>query len=218
MNKNTIKAKTVVEFYVLCSKLKNTIRSGWKAWNVKSERLESVAEHIYGTQQLAIAMWSQYNYDIDIYKVIMMLALHELEEVTIGDLTVWDISHKDKISQGHNAIKHILKKIIKRDEIESLILEFDTRKTQEAQFAYYCDKLECDIQCKLYDESGTVDLTKQKNNQIIQDKYVQELLGKKRSWSGMWLEYGRNKNYYDPNFSEVSNYVEKNEITQFIKQ
>ena len=74
MNKN-IKAKTVVGFYVLCQKLKNTIRSGWKAWNVKSKRLESVAEHVYGAQQLAIAMWSQYNYDVDIYKVIMMLAL-----------------------------------------------------------------------------------------------------------------------------------------------
>lgn len=211
MNKN-IKAKTVVGFYVLCQKLKNTIRSGWKAWNVKSKRLESVAEHVYGAQQLAIAMWSQYNYDVDIYKVIMMLALHELEEVVIGDLTVRDISYKDKTSKGHNAIKRILKDLIKCDEIENLILEFDGRETPEAKFAYYCDKLECDIQCKLYDESGAVDLTKQKTNPIIKDKYVQKLLGKKSSWSSMWLEYGRDKNNYDPNFTEISNYVEKHKI------
>ena len=211
MNKN-IKAKTVVGFYVLCQKLKNTIRSGWKAWNVKSKRLESVAEHVYGAQQLAIAMWSQYNYDVDIYKVIMMLALHELEEVVIGDLTVWDISHEEKISKGHDAIKHILKDLNKNDEIENLISEFVRRETPEAKFAYFCDKLECDIQCKIYDESGAVDLTKQKTNPIIKDKYVQKLLGKKSSWSSMWLEYGRDKNNYDPNFTEISNYVEKHKI------
>jgi len=63
------KEKNVVEFYVLCSTLKNVVRSGWKIWNVKKERLESIAEHIFGTQMLAISMWSEYNYDIDIKKV-----------------------------------------------------------------------------------------------------------------------------------------------------
>ena len=218
MNTENSRAQTVVEFYVLCTKLKHIIRTGWKTWNVKSERLESVAEHIFGVQQLAIAMWSQYNYDINIYKVITMLALHELEEVAIGDLTVWDISHENKISQGHKAIKYMLKDLIKHDEIEKLILEFDNRKTPEARFAYYCDKLECDIQCKLYDESGNVDLTQQHTNTIMKDKYIQELLHKKHSWSGMWLEYGRAQNNYDSNFMEVSNYVEKNEITQNSKK
>ena len=47
-----------------------------------------------------------------------------------------------------------------------LILEFDERKTKEAIFAYHCDKLECDIQCKLYDEEKCVDMNKQQNNKI----------------------------------------------------
>lgn len=42
------RAKNVVNYYVLCNKLKNIIRTGWKTWNVKRERLESVAEHIWG--------------------------------------------------------------------------------------------------------------------------------------------------------------------------
>jgi len=36
-------AKNVIEFYTLCNSLKDTIRTGWKDWNVKRERLESVA-------------------------------------------------------------------------------------------------------------------------------------------------------------------------------
>ena len=46
----------VLGYYVLCNKLKDLIRTGWKNWNVDRDRIESVAEHIYGTQQLAIAM------------------------------------------------------------------------------------------------------------------------------------------------------------------
>ena len=72
------KEKNVINYYVLCNKLKNVIRTGWKDWNVQRERLESVAEHIFGVQMLAIAMKSEYNYDIDILKVIMMIAIHEL--------------------------------------------------------------------------------------------------------------------------------------------
>ena len=60
------KAEKVVRFYSLCNRLKDVVRSGWKVWNVERERLESVAEHVYGTQMLAIAMWSEYGYELDL--------------------------------------------------------------------------------------------------------------------------------------------------------
>ena len=34
--------ENVIRFYVLCNKLKNVIRTGWKDWHVNRERLESV--------------------------------------------------------------------------------------------------------------------------------------------------------------------------------
>ena len=61
----TNKEERVLNYYVLCNKLKDVIRTGWKTWNVKRDRLESVAEHVYGVQMLAIAMKSEYSYDID---------------------------------------------------------------------------------------------------------------------------------------------------------
>lgn len=54
----------------MCNRLKNVIRTGWKKWNVQRERIESVAEHIFGVQMLAIAMKSEYQYDVDILKVV----------------------------------------------------------------------------------------------------------------------------------------------------
>ena len=86
------KAKNVIDFYVLTNKLKNVIRTGWKNWNVCRDRIESVAEHIYGVQMLAIAIDSEYDYNLDLKKVLYMLAIHELEEIYIGDLTQFEIS------------------------------------------------------------------------------------------------------------------------------
>lgn len=54
------------------------IRTGWKTWNVKRERLESVAENIFGVQMLTIAVKSEYQCDVDIMKVLFMLAIPNL--------------------------------------------------------------------------------------------------------------------------------------------
>ena len=156
--------QNVVEFYVLCNKLKNVIRSGWKLWNVERERVESVAEHVYGAQMLAIAMWSEFKYDIDLKKVLFMLAVHELEEIVIGDLTPFEINRETKQQRGHSAVEKILENLTTKQEIQNLIFEFDNRKTKEAVFAYQCDKLEADLQCKLYDEENCVNLMAQENN------------------------------------------------------
>ena len=207
-------AKNVVNYYVLCNKLKDVIRTGWKDWNVKRERIESVAEHIYGVQMLAIAMKSEYQYDIDINKVIMMLAVHELEEIIIGDLTQFQISKEEKNKIGHEAIQKILKDLIDKDYILSLIYEFDERKTKEAIFAYQCDHLECDIQAKLYDLENCVDLNEQDNNTTFKNDDVQELLEKEKSFSNMWLLFGQTRYNYDENFMEVSNYVKDNNIKE----
>lgn len=210
---DNFRAKSVVEYYVLCNKLKNIIRTGWKKWNVNRERLESIAEHIFGVQSLAVAMASQYEYDIDLYKVIFMLSVHELEEIVIGDLTEWDVNKNDKINQGHKAISAILGELLSGKQIEELILEFDARETKEALFAYHCDKLECCIQCKLYDEEGCVDLYNQEGNNIYNTDIIQKLLHREKSWSRMWLEYDRSKFTKDVNFGEVLDYVKNNSIS-----
>ena len=209
--------ENVVKYYVLCNKLKDIVRTGWKDWNVKRERLESVAEHIFGVQMLAIAMKSEYQYDIDLEKVILMLAVHELEEIYIGDLTLFQISKEKKDKLGHDAVVKVLNGLLDKDQIKSLIMEFDERKTKEADFAYHCDKLECDLQSKLYDEEGCVDLNDQTGNETFKNDVVQELLKQEKTWSSMWLAFGQNRYNYDKNFTSVSNYAKNNNLRKFIK-
>lgn len=204
--------ENVIKYYVLCNKLKNVIRTGWKDWKVQRDRIESVAEHIFGVQMLAIAMKSEFEYDIDIMKVIYMLAIHELGETVIGDLTQFQIDKKEKEKIEHEAVHKILASLIDGEEIEALFLEFDAHETPEAMFAYQCDKLECDIQCKLYDQEKCVDLKHQEGNNTVNDDTVKELLETGKSWSQMWLEFGQSRYPYDKNFLSVSNFVKDNDI------
>ena len=209
------KEQKVIQYYVTCNTLKNVIRTGWKDWNVKRERLESVAEHIFGVQMLAIAMMSEYEYDLDMMKVVYMLAIHELGETVIGDITQFDMDHEEKERLEHEAVHAILKDLLDGEYIEQLFLEFDAHQTKEALFAYQCDKLECDLQCKLYDEEQCVDLTKQENNDITRHPLVQQyLLEEGLSWGEMWLKFGQSMYPYDENFLAVSNYA----LTHTIKK
>ncbi len=206
-----MREKNVINYYVLCNKLKNVIRTGWQDWNINCDRLESVAEHVYGVQMLAIAMYSEYKYDIDLKKVLYMLSVHELEEIIIGDLTMFQIDKEEKKKKGHEAVSKILSNLANKDEIMNLILEFDERKTDEAEFAYLCDKLECDLQARLYDLSGCAELT---DNNILNDPKVHDLLDKGYSFSEMWLHFGQETYPYDENFLSVSNYALNNNIKE----
>lgn len=206
------KAENVIKYYVLCNKLKDVIRTGWKDWKVKRDRVESIAEHIYGVQMLAIAMKSEYGYDVDISKVIYMLAIHELEEAIIGDLTQFQITKEEKKIIGHKAVNDILDNLLDKEEIFKIIIEYDERSSKEALFAHYCDKLECDIQARLYDEEGCVDLSNQEDNETKDNELVKELLDSGMSWSEMWLTFGQKKYNYDANFMEVSEYAKNNKI------
>ncbi len=208
------KEQNVINYYVICNRLKNIIRSGWKDWNVQRERIESVAEHIFGVQMLAIAMKSEYQYDVDIMKVIYMLAVHELGETVIGDLTQFQISKEEKEKMEHEAVHRILNGLLDGYQIEELFLEFDAHNTKESMFAYQCDKLECDLQSKLYDEEDCVDLDKQEDNPTMHNARVQELLKTGSSWSTMWLQFGQQVYPYDENFRAVSNYAIHNEISE----
>lgn len=205
--------QNVINYYVLCNKLKDLIRTRWTTWNVKRDRIESVAEHIYGVQQLAIAMKYEYGYDIDLLKVIFMLAIHETEEIFIGDLTQFQISREEKKEMGHKAVHELFGKIINGDQIENIILEFDERKTPEAVFAYQCDKLECDLQAKIYDEENCVNLDEQEGNETLKNEYVQQLFNSSMSWGEMWLTFGQKTYSYDENFRSVSNYAKDNGIS-----
>lgn len=201
----------IINFYLMTNKLKDKIRNGWKEVDISSNRLESVAEHVYGCLMLAIAIDSEYDLKLDMYKVLKMISLHELEETIIKDYTIRDeISRKEKIRLGKEAVAQITDGMIKKEEIEELLDEFNNRKTKEAIFCFHIDKIECDFQAKVYDLKGDFKY----ENAIVDLKYydndaVQRVKNNAKNASDVWIEFDRSKYNDDEIFSNLLNDIQK---------
>lgn len=215
------KLNDAMRFYVLATQLKYKIRSGWDKthWNVNSDRIESIAEHIYGTCILALSIDSEFKTYIDINKVIKMLVLHELGEVMIGDITPFDgITAEEKKQIEHEAMQEIIGDLIKKEEYYSLLLEFDEMKTREAKFAHHCDKLEADIQAKVYQDMGCQNsLNDQENNVVFKSSRVQDMIknGAKTAFD-IWYEWDRDKYLDDIVFLKFIDCVKNTDTQQFL--
>ena len=223
--KEVSKEQRVIDFWLLTTKLKNVIRTGWLKWNVSKDRLESVAEHVYGTQMLAIAIYSEFNEeykDLDIMKVLYMIAIHEVGECIIGDQTQFDIPKKLKKEIELDAIKAVFSSLSIGDYLTELYLEFEgidingnevSEESKERDYAKNCDHLECDLQSKVYDQDGLIDVFHQEGNNAASHKLVKELLEKhNNSFSKMWLEYGQIVYNYDESFMSISKHAMNHRI------
>ncbi|MCL2770978.1 MAG: HD domain-containing protein [Firmicutes bacterium] len=213
MNNND-KIKNILEFYKITTELKGIIRSGWKVWKADMERLESVAEHVYGCQMLAMAINSEFELGIDIIKVSFMLAIHEIGEAIIGDIpaTVSTMTKAEKQKIELEAVEKILSPLNQCETIKKYYLEFEEKKTAEAKFAYLVDKLECDIQCKFYDEHNAFSMDVERPEKVRAKMELYESRGCK-TLSSMFINYDIDTFYEnEPVFKEIAQYVISNRI------
>lgn len=211
------KIKKLMKFYLLATKLKYKIRAGWDkdGWNVKAERIESIAEHVYGVCILAISIDSEFDMKIDIERVIKMLVLHEIGETIIGDITPFDgVSIDEKNNIEHDAWKKLLNGLIKEEEYYDLLIEFDERKTNDAKFAYLCDKLEADIQAKVYQSMGCQrSLDDQGTNKCYKYPRIKEILASGAETAfDVWYENDKSKFQDNEVFKKVLEYVKNNDM------
>lgn len=212
---NDKKITKLLQFYLLATELKNVIRTGWKQWHVDKERLESVAEHIYGTCILAIAIDSEFDLNIDIYKVMMMLILHEIEEIKIGDLTPFNkVTQQEKRELGKQAVEQVFNLLSKKTEYIELIEEFENMQTRESKFAKMCDKLEADIQCKKYCEEKCIDINNPNNKQWLEDERVKRILGNgEKTVSDLFIENDRSI-FSEKIVEEIADFVKSNNLLE----
>ena len=210
------KINKVLDFYILTNSLKDKIRSGVALWNISKERLESVAEHIYGTCMLAIALDSEYDFNIDIKKSILMLTIHELEECYIWDLTPFDnITREEKIEKGEQAVSEILSGLVKKEEYLELTKEYNRRTTPEAIFASNCDKLEMLLQMKIYEEYGYSNINHKDNKILLENNWVKELINNGSSTiADLFFDFHTPSFNEDIVFKNISNYAKNNHITK----
>lgn len=210
------KLKNICDFYVITHRLKNIIRTGWIVWKVKAERFESVAEHIYGTQMLAFVINSEFDLGLNIEKVSLMLAMHELGETIVGDIPVVDILAKkitkeEKHKMEADAVLKILSPLNDKNRLLEILDEFEKNKTAEAEFAHRVDKLEACFQVKYYEEKDCNDYATPRTG--IFEKLRQENTAK--GWTTMakaWIEHDKQHCNFDKLFISLADYLADNKI------
>lgn len=171
------KYQEIFRFYYDNMNLEKTVRTGWdnKHWDIFGKR-ESIADHIYGTIVLAMAMYDgEKNVNLD--EVLQTLLIHEIGEIEIGDKTPFDITKEEKARIEHKAMKHVLGNLTDRETMFESLLDFDAEEKESSKFAHYCDKLEADIQSKIYQDSGRhKPLVEQQNNVVFKSPRVQKMI------------------------------------------
>ncbi len=166
--------KDAIEFYYRAAELKDMLRQGAVVWNVNKDRYESIAEHTYGCIILSIALCSELSIDVNLGRVIEMLAIHEFEELAIGDVTPLSHINKDELkNEARLAVTEMLKNLNFKDELLSLTDEFNLAKTSDAKFAKAVDKLECVLEFKKYQDKGQVSLSHLKPD-MLENKILKE--------------------------------------------
>ena len=207
--------RNAMRFYLLATKLKYKIRSGWDKnhWNVNSERIESIAEHVYGTCILAISLNSEFQLNMNMEKVLKMLSIHEIGEVLIGDITPFDnITIEEKAEIEHKAMENVLGDLLNKEELFNLLIEFDEHNTKESKFAYLCDKMEADIQAKVYQDMGAQRrLDDQENNVVFKSPKINDMIANGAQTAfDIWYEWDKSKFDDEPVFIKTLSYIKKN--------
>lgn len=212
------KYQEIFRFYYENIKLDNKERSGWDNthWNINGRR-ERVSEHIYGTIILALSMYGSYEKDIDIDKVLETLLIHEIGEILIGDITPFDnVTVKQKEELEHKAMEKVLGNLTDSKNMLKNLLEFDEYKSEESKFSRYCDKLEADIQSKIYEEKGKHNsLNNQENNVAFKSSKIKQMLNEGANTPfDIWYLYDKDIYKDSESFKRTLEYVKDNNITK----
>lgn len=207
----------IFRFYYLNRILKKKVRSGWDSshWNVSSNRVERISEHVVGTIALAIALASEFDFNSDLERVSSVLCIHEVGEISIGDITPFDgITPEQKQEIEHRAIIDVIGNLSNCNEMVNSIFEFDEQKTNNSKFAHYCDKLEADIQAKVYQDMGYQhSLSDQQNNIVFKSSRIQQMIEDGATTAfDIWYEWDKPVYNDEPVFSKTLNYVKNTRL------
>ena len=190
------KTEEVAYIFKLMNKLRELPRKGWHDKGIARNRVESVADHIFGCQMLAYAMHSEFAYDVDINKTILLLVVHELGEIIMGDYTPEDMPREEKLSLEKESANKVLESIPNNSLFKELYEEYEKQETKEAIFAYQVDHAECDLQARLYEQDGS-----------YAKKY------NKYEFTKSWVSYDLNRSLkWDSNFMELLKYIINNQM------
>lgn len=138
-----------LELFEKIGDLKHTEREGWKRVGIDDP--ESVADHSFRAAFMSLIIGEKF--DLDGFKLVKLLLVHDLAESEIGDITPEDpTSEQEKFEREENFLKDISRSFGDDFELAELWKEFESGESREALIARDIDKLEMILQALEYKE------------------------------------------------------------------
>ena len=131
-----------IAFLIEADKLKQVIR---RTPLVDSSRRENSAEHSWHLVMAAIVLREYSAADIDLLRVLEMLAVHDLVEIDAGDTFAYDAQDLVTKAERELAGAERVFALLPPDQtsrLRSLWEEFEAQETPEARFANAMDRLQ----------------------------------------------------------------------------
>jgi 5'-deoxynucleotidase YfbR-like HD superfamily hydrolase len=141
--------RELITLFHKVGKLKRIKRAGWTRMSIPNP--ESVADHSFRCTFFAMVLGDLK--DLDCERIMKMALIHDLAEITVGDITPHDgISDDEKKQREDAALKQIFQDILNREDYLNLWTEYQNQETKEAIFIRNIDKLEMAFQAMEYQE------------------------------------------------------------------
>ncbi len=131
-----------IAFLVEADKLKGILR---QTPLMDSSRRENSAEHSWHLVLLALILREHGAEEIDLPRVLQMLAVHDLVEIDAGDTFAYDTAKQGSQPARERAAADRLFGLLPADQaadVRALWEEFEERRTADAQFANAVDRLQ----------------------------------------------------------------------------
>jgi len=132
-----------IQFTLEIDKLKRVVR---KTLLTDASRMENTAEHSWhiGILAMILCEYAQ-NPDLDLFRIVRMLLIHDVVEIDAGDTLCYDVAARKGQREREMKAAERLFGLLPSDQarqFRELWVEFDTMKTPEARFANAVDRLQ----------------------------------------------------------------------------
>jgi putative hydrolase of HD superfamily len=131
-----------IAFLVEADKLKSILR---RTSLMDASRRENSAEHSWHLLLLAVVLREHIAAEVDLPRVLEMLAIHDLVEIDAGDTFAYDAAHQSTQAQRETAAADRIFGLLPTDQaghFRALWEEFEAQQTAEARVAIAVDRLQ----------------------------------------------------------------------------
>jgi 5'-deoxynucleotidase YfbR-like HD superfamily hydrolase/nucleoside phosphorylase len=153
--------------------LKRLKRKGWVIRKIQADRIESVAEHTFGSMLLAQYFLPERCAEIGYSKdtILRMLLVHDLAEVYIGDLLGNEKNDETREQETdwyeHLSLQGTYRSASGLRNVGELWKKFETRADINSKIAQEMDKLENLVQLYIYHKQDPIDSFEHFRNSLV---------------------------------------------------